>query len=207
MSVGGRSGTNSDACLSVTVEECSVNILEHALQIKLGDTEVGQIEAYLIDRPELRQESKCYVHTHLLAAFDPNIRDLTDIFDRHGQLRRHLHGTFRDECDWGSLIYVHNIILEEAYQHQGMGCKALKLLLQLLNRPSAEPTHTSWHFAGAIVKKRSVLCPSVHLYLLSSCFAVYKQHDYLCFLQLCTMRTVRKAGGKQASEFLTRPLT
>lgn len=207
MSVGGRSGTNCDACLSVTVEECSVNILEHALQIKLGDTEVGQIEAYIVDRPELRQESRCYVHTHLLGAFDPNIRDLTDIFDRHGQLRRHLHGTFGDECDWGSLIYVHNIIMEEAYQHQGVGCKALKLLLQLLNRPSPETRHTSWHFAGADVKKRNVLFPSGHLYLLSSGFAVYKQHGYFCFLQLCTMRHARKAGAKQASAFSTRLLT
>ena len=167
----------------MTVEACSVNTLEHALQIKLDDTEVGQIEAYIIDRPDLRQASRCYVHTYLLGAFDPNIRDLTDIFDRHGQLRRHLHGTFGDECDWGPLIYVHNIILETAYQHQGVGCKALKLLLQLLNRPSAETTHTSWHFAGADVKERSILCPLGHLYLLSSSFAAYDQYVYVCFLQ------------------------
>ena len=72
----------------------------------------------------------------------------TSLFDQHGQLKQHLQGTFGRETNQGSLLYVRDVILKKPYQNQGIGCKAVKSLLQQLNASSNSSQLACWHFAG-----------------------------------------------------------
>ena len=57
----------------------------------------------------------------------------TVLFDKYGRLKQHLHGTFADETDDGRLLYIPEITLRKAYHHQGVGCKAVQMLLEQMN--------------------------------------------------------------------------
>ena len=72
----------------------------------------------------------------------------TTLFDRHGNLQQHLYGIFASESNEGQLLYIRDVVLVEAYQHQSIGCKAVRLLLQQLNLPSKSSERANWGFAG-----------------------------------------------------------
>lgn len=117
-------------------------------QIKVAaDSDAGQILAYIIDRQRLKKSPD-----YFLSYMDMPSQDICDLakelFDRHGNLKRHHQGTFAGETNQGSLLYIRDVKLEEQYQQQDLGCKALAKLLMRLNQSPDKAQQGRWHFAG-----------------------------------------------------------
>ena len=119
------------------------------LQISAGARQVGQVSAYLIQRTTLRRSEQSF-HYYLddLATDVPStdVRQTAQmLFDKHGRLRRKVYGNFGPETDHGELLYINDVTLKPAYQGQGIGCTAIRQLMQKLLRAGGL---TSWWFAG-----------------------------------------------------------
>ncbi|KAL0030430.1 hypothetical protein WJX79_004560 [Trebouxia sp. C0005] len=110
-----------------------------------SDKTAGKIEAYLVNRPGLLQDCKAYFHYFM----DKPTQVLCDlaltIFDRHGQLKPHLYGTFGPETNDGRLLYIRKVTLKQQYRCQGVGRSAVGQLLRQLNSTYHE--RASWGLA------------------------------------------------------------
>lgn len=190
------------------------------LQITIGgDRKAGRIIAHSINRfhPSLKSSRDSF-HCHLAGlpyedAFDIGL----DLFDRYGWLRHHLYGTFTDETDEGRLLLIEKVTLN-SHNHQGIECKAVKILLQRLNDVSAFSTWFT--FAGklscpchALTPRHShscKSCPTTQLHVACSlivCHANSTSTALGLFMQSCSWTVVRRAGEQQASEPLSKQAT
>ena len=116
------------------------------MQIIMGrDRKAGKIVALSINRHSLTP-SKERFHWHLNEFSEDACEMALSLFDRYGRLRPHLHGTFAEETDEGRLLYIQEVTVKDTYHHQGIGCKAIKILLQQLNDVLAFETWCT--FAG-----------------------------------------------------------
>lgn len=112
-----------------------------------GDRNAGRIVAVSVHRhSQSLRSSKESFHWHLNEFSDDAYDMGINLFDRHGRLRPHLHGTFAEETDEGRLLYIQEVTVKDTYHHQGIGCKAVKILLQQLNDVIAFETWCT--FAG-----------------------------------------------------------
>ncbi len=69
------------------------------------------------------------------------------LLDRHGRLRRRMHGNFGPETDQGELLYINDVSLKPKYHARGIGCRAIQQLLQKLLQAGGS---NSWWFAGTV---------------------------------------------------------
>lgn len=103
-----------------------------------GDQQAGRLEAYRVDRAAVH-EKKAYFQQYMN---QPNkaLRDLAlHLFDIHGQLKPHLHGSFGPETDCGGLIFIRCVSMKPHQARDKMMSQAIKELLVKLQR--AIPLH------------------------------------------------------------------
>lgn len=97
-----------------------------------GDHTAGRIVAHSISRVSLRSSRESF-HWHLADLPHEHAYNIgLELFDGYGRLRRHLYGTFSDETDVGRLLLIEEVTLKASYHHQGIACKAVRILLQQL---------------------------------------------------------------------------
>lgn len=124
----------------VKCRKCDVTVVSQAasgfssLQIQMGgDHTAGRIIAHSISRVSLRSSRESF-HWHFAdLPYEHAYSIGLELFDRYGRLRRHLYGTFTDETDDGRLLLIEKVTLKASYHHQGIACKAVRILLQHLN--------------------------------------------------------------------------
>lgn len=120
-----------------------------------NDLKAGRIVAHSIRRHSLSSSRESF-HRHLdNFSEDANEMGLA-LFDRYGRLRQHLYGTYSEETDEGRLLYIEEVTLRHTYHHQGIGCKAVKILLQQLNGVLAFDTWCT--FAGKLTARWMPKC-------------------------------------------------
>ncbi|KAL3156227.1 hypothetical protein ABBQ32_012506 [Trebouxia sp. C0010 RCD-2024] len=118
-----------------------------------GDHTAGRIIAHSISRVSLRSSRESF-HWHFAdLPYEHAYSIGLELFDRYGRLRRHLYGTFTDETDDGRLLLIEKVTLKASYHHQGIACKAVRILLQHLNDVLAFSTWCA--LAGVSCQKRA----------------------------------------------------
>lgn len=71
------------------------------------------------------------------------------IFDRHGQLKRHLYGNFGAETNQGELLYIRDVQMRPQFRKQGLASLAVKYLLRRLSQRQKDYEQpTEWWLAG-----------------------------------------------------------
>lgn len=108
----------------------------------------GRILAYQVSRSSLRWNSKPFHHFLAIPGHE-NCNVANAIFDRHGQLKRHLYGNFAAETNQGELLYIRDIQMKPRFKKQGLASLALKYLLRRLSQRQKDYGQpTEWWFAG-----------------------------------------------------------
>ena len=151
------------ATVSQTDTSCSTRPYQHHLaygclhvQISVGEERnVGRILAYQVSRSSLRWSSKPFHHFLDIPSHE-NCNVANALFDRHGQLKRHLYGNFGAETNQGELLYIRDIQMKPQFRKQGLATLALKYLLRRLSQRQEEYEQpTEWWLAG----QQQLPCP------------------------------------------------
>lgn len=85
---------------------------------------------------------------NVLANTDGQCTFANALFDRRGMLKQRLYGTFGTETNQGNILYIRNIVLKREYRNQNLGCKALRLFLQMVSTDIENPEVDEWWLAG-----------------------------------------------------------
>ena len=161
-------------------------------QISVGEEQnAGRILAYQVSRSSLRWNSKPFHHFLDIPSHD-NCNVANAVFDRHGQLKRHLYGTFGAETNQGELLYIRDVQMKPQFRKQGLASLALKYLLrQLSQRQKDYAQPTEWWFAGqqlCLIGYKSMLHYDLPLAITQASFEYPWVHTSSC------LRTMPSSG-------------